>query len=573
MPDASQAGAEPALAQRIQQLAQAFVGVPSHTGTRLETQVDAFYRDWFGRTPYFRRHPDHAGLHPLPDDPLGRSVAWALVRGGDAARTVILIHHYDTADIRDYGTLQPLAYDPAALTGRMAELARAGRLAIPPEALEDLDGGDWLFGRGVCDMKGGAAIEMALLEAYGEQAGFRGNLLMLGLPDEENLSAGMRGAVPLLHLLKARFGLDYRLLVNTEPHMRVQPDTGVLYEGSVGKIMPVVYVKGAAAHVGQVFNGFNPVLLMAEIVRRTELNPDFLEVVGTEATLPPTWLYCKDQKDYYDVSLPLAAAGYLNLLTLVQSPGEHLERLRGVCREAFAAVIAQMEASHREYRRRAGLAPASLPWQPDVRTFDELERQAERQGGAAYAAAKAARGAELKAAIAAGRTGLAEASVALIELALDHSGLQTPVAVLALAPPYYPSVSNRQMRDRLQGDPGARPDQPFLALGGLAEDLRRYARAAWDQPYGVVEYFNGLSDLSYAIYHFDPSVMAATRALMPLWGENYSIPFAEIRELSVPVMNIGPWGKDFHKNTERVYLPDLCRRTPALVQEAIRLAL
>jgi arginine utilization protein RocB len=67
--------------------------------------------------------------------------------------------------------------------------------------------------------------------------------------------------------------------------------------------------------------------------------------------------------------------------------------------------------------------------------------------------------------------------------------------------------------------------------------------------------------------------MAATRALMPLWGENYSIPFAEIRELSVPVMNIGPWGKDFHKNTERVYLPDLCRRTPALVQEAIRLAL
>lgn len=47
-----------------------------------------------------------------------------------------------------------------------------------------------------------------------------------------------RKLIPLLHDLKARFGLDYRLLVNTEPHMRAEPGTGVLYEGSVGKIDP-----------------------------------------------------------------------------------------------------------------------------------------------------------------------------------------------------------------------------------------------------------------------------------------------------------------------------------------------
>ena len=562
-----------ALAKRIQYLVQAFVEVPSHTGTALETKVNAFYQDWFIRTRYFSAHPDHCGLHPLPGDPLGRSVAWALVRGGDSARTLILIHHYDTADIQDYGTLCDLAYDPAALTERMAALAGSGQMSFPPEAAADLASGDWLFGRGVCDMKGGGAIELALLEAYAERSDFQGNLVMLGLPDEENLSAGMRGAIPLLHQLKARFGLDYRLLVNTEPHMRVEPGTGVFYEGSVGKIMPVVYARGAAAHVGQVFNGFNPILLMAEIVKRTELNPAFLEVVGGEATLPPTWLYLKDRKNYYDVSLPLAAAGYLNLLTLEQPPGEHLERLKGVCQEAFAAVIRQMEESHREYRLRADLAPASLPWQVDVRTYSELDQCAESHSGSVYTAARAARRDDLNTAIAAGRTGLAEASVNLLELALAHSGITTPLVVLALAPPYYPSVSSHRMRVRMERDPGADPDSPFLALAHLAEDLCRFAKAAWDQPYAVLEYFNGLSDLSYAIYQFDAAVMAATRAVMPLWGESYSIPFEEIQELSLPVINIGPWGKDFHKYTERVYLPDLCRCTPALIQEAIRLCL
>ena len=113
-----------------------------------------------------------------------------------------------------------------------------------------------------------------------------GNLLLLSLPDEENLSAGMRAATLLMKDLKARFGLDYRLMINTEPHTRLEPGTGVLYEGSLGKIMPLVYVKGQAAHVSQIFNGFNPLLLLAEIVRRTELNPDFLETSGASRPCP-----------------------------------------------------------------------------------------------------------------------------------------------------------------------------------------------------------------------------------------------------------------------------------------------
>ncbi|HWQ09078.1 MAG TPA: M20/M25/M40 family metallo-hydrolase, partial [Holophaga sp.] len=197
----------PSLAQRIRALLAGFVRIPSHTGTPMERDVEGFYRAWFAATPYFQAHPDHCGLHPLPDDPLGRCIAWALLRGSDPARTVILIHHYDTADVEDYGALRPWAYDPEALAERMAAQGPQGEAALPPEAAADLASGDWLFGRGVCDMKGGGAIELALLEHCADREDFRGSLLVLGLPDEENLSAGMRGAIPLLHELKARFGL------------------------------------------------------------------------------------------------------------------------------------------------------------------------------------------------------------------------------------------------------------------------------------------------------------------------------------------------------------------------------
>jgi len=154
-------------------------------------------------------------------------------------------------------------------------------------------------------------------------------------------------------------------------------------------------------------------------------------------------------------------------------------------------------------------------------------------------------------------------------LALAHGGSHGPEVVVALAPPFYPSVSSRHLRE--QG--GLPPGSPFLELAGLAGELRRFARATWGQDYQVLDFFTGLSDLSYAAHQLDPEALGCIRAAMPLWGPGYSIPFEAIRELSLPVLNIGPWGKDFHQNTERVHLPDLCRRTPALVDHAIRLAL
>ena len=56
---------------------------------------------------------------------------------------------------------------------------------------------------------------------------------------------------------------------------------------------------------------------------------------------------------------------------------------------------------------------------------------------------------------------------------------------------------------------------------------------------------------------------------MPLFGKYYDIPFDALEKITMPCINIGPWGKDFHKLTERVLKRDLFERTPRIVDHAV----
>ena len=180
----------------IERTLLAYVKARSTTNTAGEREAGAFFLRRVSEMRYFKAHPDFFGSYAIEGDALGRSVGWALLRGrGD--RTVVLIHHNDVVDVEDFRTLKDYAYSPIELEGKLLEIAET----LPDEVRRDLESGAYLFGRGVCDMKGGGSIQLALLDRYGEEE-FTGNLVVLGLPDEENLSAGMRAAVKLLSALK-----------------------------------------------------------------------------------------------------------------------------------------------------------------------------------------------------------------------------------------------------------------------------------------------------------------------------------------------------------------------------------
>jgi arginine utilization protein RocB len=78
-----------------------------------------------------------------------------------------------------------------------------------------------------------------------------------------------------------------------------------------------------------------------------------------------------------------------------------------------------------------------------------------------------------------------------------------------------------------------------------------------------------MSDLSYFMQNPVRGDNAYVSGNMLLWGDIYSIPFDALDEISMPVLNIGPLGKNIHEYTERVYKEDLLRRSPDLMAFAI----
>jgi arginine utilization protein RocB len=330
----------------IEEILYEYVKAPSFTNTRNEKQAEEFFQYYFSTVPYFKNTHGSYGTYEIKDDTYNRAVSYAFLKG-KGNDTVVFVHHNDIVSVEDFKLLKNYAFSPEELKEQLIKIKNT----LSNSTKKDLEDDTFLFGRGVCDMKGGGSVQMALLKRYSELKDFKGNVVLIAVPDEENLSAGMRAAVKLLSELQDDYNLKYKLMINSEPHERKDPEVGVFSEGSVGKIMPFVYVRGFLAHAGKVFEGLNPIHVMSKIVSRTELNMDFSDVVGNEAAPPPTWLYLKDSKEQYDVSMPLSVMGCFSILTLNQTPQSVLQHVKVICEESFDHVIDDMNNSYRRFAK------------------------------------------------------------------------------------------------------------------------------------------------------------------------------------------------------------------------------
>ena len=388
-------------------------------------------------------------------------------------------------------------------------------------------------------MKGGGSIQWSLLKKYSEMDDFEGNVIVVAVPDEENMSAGMRAAVRLLAELKDKYDLDYQMMINSEPQQRKSANEGIFSEGTVGKIMPFVYVRGYLSNAGKVFEGFNPVNLMSEIVRRTELNMVFTDVVGDECSPPPTWLYLKDSKTVYDVSMPLSMAGCFSVLTLKRTPRENLELVRKICKDSFDVVFADMRKSYSKFCQVAKPVAKELPWQPRVESFMELYNEALAAHGDTFKESYEAELNQLTEMIHSGKLNIIESNFKLIDMIFEYIDDLSPRVIYGLIPPYYPSASNCF----------------FEGIGdraNISEVLNDFTMKEFGQTYTREYFYTGICDLSFSGIKKSSEVLETITEYMPLFGKYYDIPFDALEKISMPVINIGPWGKDFHKLTERV---------------------
>ncbi len=533
-----------------------YVAVRSDTNTILERDVEKFWLEHFEKIEYFHNNPQHVGLYKIPGDLLGRSVSYALLKG-QGEDTVVLLHHNDVVDVEDFKSLQHLAYSPLELAEELKKISHE----LLEEAREDLLSGEYYFGRGVCDMKGGAAIQMALLERYSKIKDFKGNILLVSVPDEENLSAGMRGAVVLMDELKSKYDLKYLIAINSEPHQRMEKAKGVFSEGSVGKTMFFFYVRGSLAHAGKIFEGVNALNILSEIVRGTELNLDFSDFVAGEASPPPTWLYIKDRKTHYDVSMPLGAGGYLSVLSLNSEPEKTMEHLKEVSTQAFTKVIENMNEKYKIFREKTNKSLEKLPWEAKVVSYKELYDEANENHGDAFIKDYEKKYKEIYEKLSSGQMDMLESNLQLTELIFNYIDNLSPRVVIGIAPPYYPCVTNSKTKSS------------STKVEGLIDSLIGYAREELGEDYETEKYFTGISDLSYTSIENSRRTGAVIKDNMPHFGRLYDIPFEKIERISMPGVNIGPWGKDFHKISERVLIKDLFYNTPRLLHKAITMLL
>ena len=544
------------------------ISVRSDTATSLEADMERAILGYIAGIPWFREHGNY-GLEDLPGDKYGRGLVWALLRGrrgsghaGESAgrRTVVLLNHHDAVDTFDYGRLQPLAFDSDGLSVRLSALAGKGELILGTDVVEDLDSGKWLFGRGGCDMKSGTTVQLVAFERLAEEAqDLAVDVLYMSVPDEENVSWGMRHGARLLVKLKERYGLDYLVLMDSEAHERSVADIPAFYDGSIGKTMLSVYVKGVKSHIGDIAHGLNPSLILSNIVRITEIDRDASESEEGVRSPPPSWSFVRDFKECYDASIPEAAGGYISFLPMVRKPGEILEYMRAKCESALEESIARFRDSFRDYD---GGRPVPFSRESRVLRFGELLADALAHDPEGTGPALDAVYRECREALARGESSLPECNFSIIKALLERVPYGGPVVVVALSPPYYPNISNRHLE-------GIDPEKRRFA-----ERLPDLVRAAGEKVYSRQmerkPYFMGISDLSYVAF-LDATEIACVRENMPLLQAGmYDLPFEDMARVSMPILNIGAWGKDPHKFTERVYIPDVAEAVPALYVELIR---
>jgi arginine utilization protein RocB len=495
------------------------------------------------------------GLEPLEGDPWRRHNVYALLPG-KSPRTVVLLGHYDTVGTEDYGSLEAWATDSARLAEHTTQLS-----ALDPDLAHDLTAfpDDWLYGRGTADMKTGVAVNLALTRRLAAAASAGApcpvTVLFLATPDEENESAGVLAALRLLARLRDSHGLQYLGVLNTDYTTARYPGDHLryVYTGTIGKLLPGALVIGAAAHVGAPFDGMDANLLSAELIRRVSMDDGLADQVRGQLAPPPVTLRATDLKDRYDVQLPFAAYCCFNVLTLETGSARLLERLRDHASAALSHTLEVVATGAARWSTAAGWPSHAAPLTPGgVLTYAELLAHATTRLGAAHVTAELHEAGGRWAASMDARERCARLALRLWTL----SGLSGPALVLFYAPPYYPHVPSRE--------------------GPLVAALRQVIAAQPQLNIVEREFYPFISDLSYLGMEVT-SDTAALEANMPTWcrpgvpapAGAYTLPFVAMRELAMPVINVGPYGRGAHRAAERVLMSYSFEALPRLLWETL----
>ncbi|MBT2640811.1 M20/M25/M40 family metallo-hydrolase [Bacillus sp. ISL-41] len=530
------------------------VNIGSIVNTNGENEIAQALYTMLSSFPYFIENPSQVIRPQTQNDVLERYNVMAFVKGtkGNSNRTVILMGHLDTVGIDDFTQLADVAFDPDQL---IVELKKEN---LPPLVDEHAHSGEWMFGRGVLDMKSGVASNLYLLKYFSEHPEeLDGNLVFLAECDEEDSSYGILSAVKDLRSWKEDHDFEYVAAVNSDfVSPRFSGDKNrYIYKGTVGKLLPSFYITGSETHVGSAFEGLDPNLIAAELTRQIDYNPDLCNEAFGETTMPPVSLKQMDLKPNYTVQTALAAYVYYNFFIHSWTPKDVLEKLKEQANIAFEKTLKLYEERYQQFCKISGEPCRELQWQPRVMTYEEMESELIKAHGSEYTAHMV----EFKDNL------LLDASLDLrmyaarvVEEAWKWMPDQSPAIIV-----FYSSLYS-----------------PRIELAGETEDERNLIDALdaavksvqpeYEEPIVIRSFFPYISDMSFVALSDDDEALDVASRNNPSWGTKFFVDYQEIRDLNVPVINIGPYGLDAHKRYERMEIDYSVKIVPNLTCEVIR---
>ncbi|MEG0292039.1 MAG: M20/M25/M40 family metallo-hydrolase [Anaerovoracaceae bacterium] len=539
---------------RIEKYLKELVALDSISGTAKEVGPAKYIYSFLERIEYFNKNKDKFEYYQIEGDPFNRAVVYGFLEG-NKKDTVVMMGHMDVVSAEPYGKLQ----DKAFTLGKDLE-DEIAKLPLDDIQREHMESGEWIWGRGAADMKGGVAIHMALFEDYAKMAELgtlEGSIMFMAVPDEESYSVGMRNGVKILKDFKEKFGLNYKLLIDPEP-ANVVDGKQIMSIGSVGKTMPVVMVQGVPAHIGYCFNGMTALGILTGIYNKTNGSLDFSDIYEDEATVPPSWTNLRDMKEIYDVSTPMRASGYFTVLSFDKTPTEMMEQLKDISTKVFVREVEKWNNTYQEFKKRNKFeTKEKLHYDPYVVTFEELVEKLKTEQGDSFNSFYKEKYQYVKAQIESGNFNYPEGTQYMMKEVLNFANISVPVVLLAFAPPYYSPVHS----DRIEGKEG---------YGSAAyKFVSEYSKEKFDQDMSYENYFMGISDASYSAIcsDFDYERFAKDT---PLWGELYSIDFEAMESIAIPAVIYGPMGLQYHQWSERVHKKSLFEIVPDTTRELIK---
>ncbi|WP_106588422.1 M20/M25/M40 family metallo-hydrolase [Salsuginibacillus halophilus] len=520
--------------EQIEVITSQLVRIESVNSTAGETEIADYIAAFIKEIPYFKKHPGKVWEQALEDDPLKRKNVFAFVEGqGSSTETVVYHAHLDTVGVDDFGALKDVAVHPEALKEHFAHHAE------DPEVKAAATSGDWMFGRGSVDMKSGIAVHLTNIIHFSEYVeDVSGNILVMINPVEENEHTGVMASVAELLKLKDELGLSYQAAINNDfvTELYKGDMNRYVYTGAVGKLLPCFYMYGRAAHVGETLTGVDPTLISSEINREMNNNMALAEELEGELVLPPSCLYQRDNKDFYNVQTTVSSRLYFNYFIYERTPKQVMDQLKETAAQACAKVKTHMHAQYEAFRTLTGHPDSRFEWKVDVYSYEE------------YIEALVQDGVDVEAVTASvlkksETTDKRELCFEMLEALQEADPSSQPKVVIFFAPPFCP---HNYLRESI----GAEKELIDVLQGVLSDQQEKTG-----EQFALKKFFPFLSDSSYLSSHDTDEELKALIHNFPEWEQIYPVPMDHIRELNIPSITIGVYGKDAHKHTERVYKP------------------